>query len=331
MASQRTVKTVESVSVRDFFETYGNQLETQLVAGDKGLKRLIREKSINRPALALTGYLDHLAFKRIQLFGLGELGYLKQMPHKRQVEVLNAIAEKGVPCFVIGRGLVPTPAMLEVADNYNIALYRSTLSSKDFTTTATILIETVFAQSTTEHGVMVDVKGVGVLIKGKSGMGKSECALGLIERGHSLVADDQVYLRLLNEKEVMATSNELTRGYLECRGLGFIDVIQLFGIRAHRKEKRVDLVVEFVEWSREFEADRTGLDEKRYEILGFEIPHMTIPVRPGRDLAQLVETAAMLSALKATGHDPAKELNERILRSMAPPEPAPEREKNKGE
>jgi len=161
------------------------------------------------------------------------------------------------------------------------------------------------------------VKGIGTLLRGKSGVGKSECALALIERGHSLVADDLTYIKLINEKELVGSSSDLNRGYMECRGIGIINVTELFGIRNVRLEKRIDLVVTFIEWTVETEEDRTGLEQNYYELLGTKVPHIEIYVRPGRDLARLVEVAAMVRAARIMGHDSAKEFNERLIEHMS--------------
>ena len=311
MSTKPLVKVVDSFGVREFFSRYEKQLGTYLVAGDKGFRRTIREKSVNRPSLALTGYLEHFAHKRLQLFGMGEMGYLREMPHERQLRLLEAIADKGIPCMVVSRNLAPTKAMIQVAEERKIPLYRTPLSTKDFTTTCTIFLELVFAETVTLHGVMMDIRGMGVLIRGESGIGKSECAIGLLNRGHSLVADDMVYVRLLNEQELVATSSDMARGYIECRGLGIVNVVQLYGVRALCREKRVDLVVTFVEWTQALDHDRSGLDQQCFEILGQKTPHIIIPISPGRDLAQLAEAAAMVQLLRRDGHDPAIEFNER--------------------
>lgn len=310
-------KTVESISVRDFYESLSESTGLELVAGGDGLDRVIREKSINRPALALTGYFKHFAYRRVQLFGAGEMAYLRDLNEARQLEVLVEIAKKNIPCIIVSRGLVPTRSMLEVARKYKVPLFRTSHKSKDFTEEVTLLLEQKFAPSMTLHGTLMDIKGIGTLLRGKSGIGKSECALALIERGHSLVADDLTYCRRIGDREVAGTSSELNRGYMECRGLGIINIAELFGIRSIRLEKRIDLVVTFVEWQPGMVEDRTGLEQSYFEILGLQIPCVEIPVRPGRDLARLVEVASLVQALKKMGHDSAKEFNDRLIAHMA--------------
>ncbi|MDP4694079.1 MAG: HPr(Ser) kinase/phosphatase, partial [Opitutales bacterium] len=166
---------------------------------------------------------------------------------------------------------------------------------------------------------LLDVKGIGTLICGESGVGKSECALALIERGHSLVADDLTYVKRLSERELMGSCSELSRGYMECRGLGIINIAELFGIRSVRLEKRIDLIINFRIWSPGMNEERTGLEENHMEVLGMKVPLMEIPVRPGRDMARLVEVASMVQALKQMGHDSASEFNQRLIDHMAKP------------
>ena len=316
MRSRAKAHAIESIPVEDFFESFGEDLKLRLVAGASGLRRKIQEKSINRPSLFLTGFRRYFAAKRIQLFGAGEMGYLREMSESRQRVVLTEMLTRRIPCVIVSRNLAPTKPLLEIAERVGVPLFRSSLTSWEFMVSADILLEGKFAPWVTESGTMLDVKGIGILLRGGSGIGKSECALGLIEQGHSLVADDVIHVKLLHDRELMATCNELNRGYMECRGLGIIDVSGIFGIRSIRLEKRIDLVVSFVEWMLGMVEERTGLEQNFYEILGIQIPHIELPVRPGRDLAHLVEMAAMVQALKGIGQHPAKEFNERLIAHM---------------
>ncbi|WOO41448.1 HPr(Ser) kinase/phosphatase [Rubellicoccus peritrichatus] len=310
-------RVVESVPVRDFFELYGAPLQLELVAGEKGLNKVIREKSINRPALALTGYYKYFANKRIQLCGAGEMGYLRDLKENQQRKVLEGIVKSHIPCLIISRNLAPPKVMKDVAEEFRVPMFRTPQKSKDFIAEATVLLEHQFAPQTTLHGTLLDVKGIGVLLRGKSGVGKSECALALIERGHSLVADDITYCKRVADIEIEGTSADLNRGYMECRGIGIINIAEMFGIRSVRLEKRIDLVVTFLEWEPGMIEERTGLEENFYRILDIDIPHVEIPVRPGRDMARLTEVAALVQALKTIGHDSANEFNERLIASMA--------------
>jgi HPr kinase/phosphorylase len=309
-------KIVESLAVREFYDSFKTTLELDLVAGEEGLDKMIREKSVNRPSLALTGYYKYFANKRLQLFGAGEMSYLRDLPEKAQLNVLREIFSKQIPCIVISRNFAPSRAMIAIANELKVPLIRTPMKSKDFVAEATVLLEHKFAPRTTIHGTLLDIKGIGTLLRGKSGIGKSECALALIERGHSLVSDDLTYVKLVGETELIGTSSELNRGYMECRGIGIINIAELFGIRSVRREKRIDLVISFFEWQPGIEEERTGLEQSYYEILGRDVPLVEIPVRPGRDLARLVEVAALVQALKAIGHDSAREFNERLIAYM---------------
>ncbi|HTB62698.1 MAG TPA: HPr(Ser) kinase/phosphatase [Opitutales bacterium] len=317
MNARDTHQIIQSLSVREFMDSFKKDLEMELVAGEKGLANVIGEKSINRPALALTGYFKYFANKRIQLFGAGEMGYLHDLSAKAQEKIVGQILAKKIPCIVVSRNLTPTRVLIKAADAANVPLIRTPLDTKDFTAQATVLLEEKFAPRIAVHGTLVDIKGVGTLLRGKSGVGKSECALALVERGHSLVADDITYVRLVGERELIGRSAELNRGYMECRGLGIINIAELFGVRSVRVEKRIDLVVTFVDYTTGMDEERTGLEQLYHAILGREIPLIQIPVRPGRDLARLVEVAALVQALKAIGHDSAKEFNERLIAHMA--------------
>jgi HPr kinase/phosphorylase len=310
-------KIVDPVSVQKLVDASGGALHLTLVKGEKGLNRLIKDKSINRPALALTGFFRNFGAKRIQLFGAGEMSYMRELPARRQLDVMKKMVSKHVPCIVVSRNLLPTPAMEKLAEDSGTPLFRTSLTTKDFSAQVMLLLEELYAPKVAEHGTLMDVKGIGTLIRGASGVGKSECALALIERGHSLVADDLVYITLHSERHLIGRSSDLNRGYMECRGLGIVNISELFGIRSVRLEKEINLVVTFEEWQQGMDEERTGLEHDLFEILGIRVPHIILPVRPGRDLARLVEVAAMVEALKQIGHDSAKEFNDRLIAFMA--------------
>ena len=307
----------ESVSVREFFDSFRDMLQMELLAGADGLDNVISEKSINRPALAVTGYFKEFANRRLQLFGAGEMAYLADQPDSVREKLVDDVFSKKVPAVVVSRGLQVDDMLKRLADKHHIPIIRTQLKSKDFSAEATVLLEEKFAPRTNLHATLVDIRGVGVLLRGASGVGKSECALALIERGHSLVADDFVIVTLIGDRELQGTAKELNRGYMECRGIGIINIASIFGVRSVRREKRVDLVVTFVLWQPGMDEERSGLEVETFEILGRKVPHMTIPVRPGRDMARLVEVAAMVQAMRGMGHDSAKEFSDRLIQHMS--------------
>jgi HPr kinase/phosphorylase len=221
--------------------------------------------------------------------------------------------DRKIPCIVFSRDNRPPAIILKEAQKAKVPVFISPIPTPRLVNLITLCLEEDFAPTTSEHGSMVDIMGVGVLIRGESGVGKSECALGLVERGYSLVADDITRLRLLEGRELMATSAEVTRTFMEVRGIGIINVAAIFGGRAIRTEKRLDLVVTLAEWDKVEEIERTGLDQQFYEILGLKIPHVKLPIRPGRDLAGLVQVAALDQKMKTMGQFSALEFNEKLM------------------
>jgi HPr kinase/phosphorylase len=308
---------VNGITVDHFFTTYAEKLKLESVTGSAGMHRLIKEGTVNRPALALTGFFKYFAHKRIQVLGAAEMTYLRSLTSERQEEIFRQMAKRQVPCFILSRNYVPTQAMLKVCTETKLPIMRTTMITKHLLNLATLAVDNEFAPSTSVHATTLDIKGIGVLLRGDSGVGKSECALALIERGYSLVADDLTYISLVDERELIANSPELNRGYMECRGIGIINISEMFGIKNVRVDKRIDLVVSLHEWTTEVVEERTGLEENFYPILGIKVPHVDLYVRPGRDIARLVEVAALVQALKITGHDPAKEFNERLIAHMS--------------
>ena len=310
-------KNSDQLTVGEFYESFREALQLELASGAGGMDNVIQEPSLNRPALAVTGYFKNFASNRIQLFGAGEMAYLRDQTHDKQLKIMREIAGHNIPCIVVSRNVIPTRAMLEVAEEEKVPLLRTRMKSKEFSTDLAMGMERKFAPRISLHGTFLDVKGIGVLIRGASGVGKSECALALIDHGHSLVADDMTYCVRIGKDIVIGRSSDLNRGYMECRGIGIIDISKLYGIRSLRIEKQLDLIVTFVEWKPGIPEERTGLERNYYEVLGVPIPHIEIPVRPGRDMARLVEVAAMVQALKELGHDAAAEFNEKLIAAMS--------------
>jgi HPr kinase/phosphorylase len=312
-----------SVTVEQFFKTHGAALQMRLVAGEKKLQRVIREPTVNRPGLALSGFTRYFAFKRVQAVGHAEVHFLRSLsPAEREKHCADLFAFK-IPCFVFNRSLRPDREFLDAAARAGVPIFQTPLVTMKFINAATLALEMMFAPRGTELGSMVDILGVGVLIRGESGIGKSEAVLALIERGYSLVSDDVTRVTLLDGRDVVGTSSELTRNHMEIRGIGIINVAAMFGVKSIRQEKQLDLVVTLKAWSEVSEVDRIGIEQEFVKVLGVDIPHIIIPVRPGRDLARLIEVAAFQTKLKLAGYNAAQELNDRLIAHMSPGSPPP--------
>jgi HPr kinase/phosphorylase len=311
-------KSVPVITVESFYNLHAEKLHMKLEGPRVGFHRKIREPTINRPGLALSGFFSYFAEKRVQVLGAAEHTYLKSLTQKLRIKRFRDLCARKIPCLVISRGFHLDPALLAVATEEKIAVFRTPMITMKFINAATIALEVDFSPTVTEFGSMADILGVGVLIRGQSGIGKSECVLGLIERGYSLVADDVTRITSLEGRELMATAPELTRNHMEVRGIGIINVAAVFGIGSIRIEKRLDLVVTLKEWQDLEAVDRIGLDQEFYEILGLQVPHVTIPVRPGRDIARLIEVAAMDQKLKGLGQNSAVAFNTKLLNLMEP-------------
>src|SRR3954462_11954364 len=309
-------KNVPVVTVESFYRAHAGKLQLKLEGKRVGFHRKIREPTINRPGLALSGFYNYFAEKRVQVLGAAEQSYLESLSPRARARRFRGLCAQKIPCIVISRGAHLEPALLAVAEEEQIAVFRSPMVTMRFINAATIAMEVDFSPTVTEFGSMVDILGIGVLIRGQSGIGKSECVLGLIERRYSLVADDVTRVKSFEGRELMATAPDLTRYHMEVRGIGIINVASIFGIGSIRIEKRLDMVVTLQDWQELEEVDRIGLDQEFYEILKLKVPLVTIPVRPGRDIARLVEVAAMDQKLKGLGRNSAVEFNDKLLNLM---------------
>ena len=311
--------TPAALTVGEWYTRHSEALQLRLLGPAVGFERVIREPTINRPGLALSGFFAYFAVKRIQVLGSAELSYLKSLTKEEVRSRARELFSRAIPCLVISRASKPPAALLDEAAKAGVAVFRTPMITMRFINSATILLESDFAPVISEYGSMVDILGIGVMIRGASGIGKSECVLGLIERGYSLVSDDMTRLRALEGRDLIGTAPDLTRHHMEVRGIGIINVASIFGISSTRLEKRLDLVVTLKDWQELEEVDRIGLEQEFYEILGILVPHVTIPVRTGRDLARLIEVAALDQKLKSMGQNSALEFNERLLRKMQKP------------
>ena len=311
--------TIPAVTVERFYLNHAEKLQLKLVAGGGGLARKIQEGSVNRPGLALAEFFQYFANKRVQVIGGAEWQYLKSLSADAARQRIDELLEQTIPCLIFARNINPPPYVLELCNQAQVPVFKTKLVTMRFINDATIALEIEFAPQISEHGSMVDILGTGLLVRGESGIGKSESVLALLERGYSLVSDDITRFRLLEGRELIGTSAETTRYHMEVRGIGIINVPAIFGVASVRSEKRLDLVVTLMDWNKLDEVDRTGITQQTYSILGIEVPHIVLPVRPGRDIARLIEVAALDQKLKSLGHNAAQEFNQRLIERMRVP------------
>jgi HPr kinase/phosphorylase len=295
-----------------------NALNLRCVTGRQALSNVIEEPNINRPGLALSGFYDAFAYKRVQVFGRGETAYLGKNSGEGRSLPLRRLFQYAIPCCVFTHSLLPPQQVIEIADEEHCPILSTGLESTEFSTRLLRFFADAFASEFTVHAVLIEVFGVGILVQGGSGIGKSEAALELIERGHRLVADDSVRLRSVNGNTLVGRgANRMVSHHMEIRGLGILNVAQLYGVGAIRDQKEVQLVVKLSEWDGEETYTRLGegLESgKTEDILGVKIPLIEIPIRPGRNVPILIETAAKNERLKARGYYSAAEFNKNIMK-----------------
>ena len=306
-------------------EAFGLPLE--LLAGAEGLDRLITSPHIQKTGLALAGFHEYLKPGRVLIFGESEIRYLESLETASRITSLRLALTLDFPCVLITGGFAPPAELLVEAERARLPLLKTGTATPTAIAKLSSMLDESLAERTIVHAVLMDVLGLGVLIAGESGIGKSECALDLIHRGHRLVADDTVEVRRRQETILIGTCPELTRHHMEVRGLGVINVKELFGIASTRASKRVELVVQLERWVPTREYERLGLDDELYEILGLRVPLIRMPVAPGRNIAILVEVAARNQLLRARGHHAARALAERLERTLREAAlPAPDEE-----
>jgi len=302
-----------SLTINDLLQDKEYGLGLSLAAGAAGLSHRLYSARIQKPGLALTGYTEHLHPDRLQVLGNTEISYLRQMPDDQAVANIARFCSFPISCFVVTKGLEPPEYMKAEAERAGIPLLGTTLQSSLFISLITKFLEERLLPTTHIHGVLVDVLGVGVLLLGKSGIGKSECALDLVIRGHRLVGDDIIYVKKKVPASLVGQAGELIQYHLEIRGLGIINIKDLYGVSSIREKKIIDTVIELVEWDAEHEYDRLGVDDQIYSILGVDLPYICIPVRPGRNLTSIIEVAARNFLLKGMGYHSAREFQEKLL------------------
>lgn len=307
---------MKNYCVQDLIEKHGEALSLELVAGRGGIQRRITVPEVHRPGLNLAGFFRNYAEHRIHVLGKIELHYMRELDKEVLIHRLHQILTEKVPCVIVARKEEPPEQLSLVCEELQIPLFKASMSTMNLITRVMILLNEDFSPRMTCHGTLVEVFGIGILIQGDSSVGKSEAALGLIERGHRLITDDVVRIRVREGSYLEGSGPELTRHLMEIRGIGIINVAHLYGAVCIRREKSINLVVKLEEWDDNHFYDRIGLDEKSIEMLGIRIPLHTLPVKPGRDVVLLLETIALNHRLKELGYHSAREFNVKLLETI---------------
>ncbi len=315
--NQRAISRKEFITVEFLFKNSKDMFKLKLLSDESGFDRKITEQNLHRPGLALAGFVDLFSYSRVQVFGNTEMRYLAQLSEKEKIEKLERIFKFEIPCILITDNNEPFPALIDLCNKYHIPLFGSPFSTTKLVYLVSDFLDDQFAPRISIHGSFVDVYGVGVLFIGKSGIGKSEVALDLVERGHRLVADDIIILTKKGEGILMGSGTNLVKHFLEIRGLGIIDVKQMFGVRAIRFQKRLEIIVELEVWNDQSDYTRTGLDAATINISDVEIPYVKLPIVPGKNITVISEVISLNYLLKHYGYDAAKifqdRLSERLL------------------
>lgn len=312
----------ETITIANVFEGYGESLALQVVAGEKGMGNELASSDVHRPGLVLAGFVGLFTYDRAQVLGNSEMLYLSGLSDDKQRMVLETVYQFDIPCMVITDDNEVLPTMADLAEQRGIPLLTTTFSTTKFSHLFSHYLDEVFAPDTNLHGSLVDVYGIGLLFIGRSGIGKSEIALDLVERGHRLVADDIVHVSRKLQGILVGTSGETLLDHLEIRGLGILNVRYLFGVRAFRLQKRVEVVVKLVEWDETQNYDRVGLNEDWVSILDVEIPQVTVPIYPGKNITVIAEAIALNYQLKIQGYHTAEEFNRRLIEKIQSKNPA---------
>jgi HPr kinase/phosphorylase len=317
--NEKAISRKEFITVEFFYKNTEQLGKLNLFSKNANLNKKIIDQNLHRPGLALTGFVDLFSYKRIQIFGNTENQYLLSLSEKRQTLALETFLKFDIPCIIFTDNNKPTPKLLELADKYQVPLFGTPCSTTKVVYLISDYLDDQFAKRITIHGSFVDVYGVGILFVGKSGIGKSEVALDLVERGHRFVADDVIILTKKGEGILMGVGTELAKHIMEIRGLGIIDVERMFGIRAIRYQKRLEIIVELEIWDKDAHYTRTGLDVDHVTISEVEIPYIKLPIIPGKNITVISEVISLNYLLKHYGHDAAKifknRLNKRLTES----------------
>lgn len=306
----------QTLTVGKLYKETRKKLKLTLLTSDAGFERQVIDSQIHRPGLALAGFIDLFTYLRVQVLGNTEIRYLNTLTSEQRKESLERVLQFDIPCIFITDNNQPPQELVQIATRRYICVFCSKYATTQFSHLLSDYLDNIFAPRINVHGTLVDVYGIGVLLTGRSGIGKSEIALDMVERGHRLVADDIVIITKKAEEILMGEGREIAENHIEIRGLGLIDVRGIFGIRAVRIHKRVEVEIKLVDFDPKVDYDRTGLDEKVTSIIGVEIPIIELPINPGKNITVIAETIALNQLFKIYGHHTAKEFNKRLMEKM---------------
>jgi HPr kinase/phosphorylase len=305
-----------NITVEKFYSSRNQDLELTLLNTEAGMRKIISNPELNRPGLALTGFFDRFASQRVQVLGQTEMAYVQQLSSERVKEVSERLFEHDIPVVIITKAIHPPDEFLKAADKYGTAVFSSRLTTAEMSNRISAFLDLMFAPSINVHGSLVDVYGVGLLYTGKSGIGKSEVALDLVERGHRLVADDVVKISRTAPDVIIGTSSELLGHHMEIRGVGIIDIEELFGIRAIRMQKRIEVEVNLTLWEEGEDYERLGIEDKMTSVLAVELPVVKVPISPGKNITVISEVIAMNHMLKVYGENSAIEFTKKLSQKI---------------
>jgi len=309
---------MSNLTVEKLFSSRNEELElTLLNSSEAGMKKIIANPEIHRPGLALSGFFERFANKRVQILGETEVVYLNRLTKQQLGERSDQLFEHDVPMVIISKGIIPPQEFLQSADKFHTGVFSSRLTTTELRNRLAAFLDSTFAPSITVHGTLVDVYGVGLMYTGKSGIGKSEVALDLVERGHRLVADDVCKITRTAPDVIIGTGSELLGHHMEIRGVGIIDIEELFGIRAIRLQKRVEVEVNLTLWSDNEDYERLGLEDRKTTIMGVRIPVVRVPISPGKNITVISEVIAMNHMLKIYGENSAVEFTKKLSQKIA--------------
>jgi len=314
--TDKNISRKEAITVEFFYELVKDRFEVKLLNGNADLNRKITEQNLHRPGLALAGFVDLFSYNRVQLFGNTEMRFLYRLTPEERIRSLERIMKFQIPCIIITNNNEPTKELLELSEKNKVPLFKTIYSTNKIAFFIHDVLDDQFAPRISIHGSFVDVYGVGILIVGKSGIGKSEVALDLVERGHRLVADDVVIFTKKGEGILMGTGTDLVKHFMELRGIGIINVHKIFGIRSIRYQKRLEVIIELELWNEKENYTRTGLDFQTVTIQDVEIPYIRLPIVPGKNITVIAEVIALNYLLKHYGYDSAKDFQNRLANKL---------------